>query len=75
MHRQCAAGNEGWPPIWGAGLGVYPGHDLGDRVDGVGARQLKKHEPDLRHGMEMIRRLLKRSKLPNSSLDLGRIAG
>jgi len=56
-------------------LGVYPGHDLGDRVDGVGARQLKKHEPDLRHGMEMIRRLLKRSKLPNSSLDLGRIAG
>src|SRR6185437_12988828 len=38
--------------------------DLTDRVDDVGIRTLKSHEPALRKGMQMIRKLLARSKLP-----------
>jgi len=38
--------------------------DLTDRVDALGIRMLKKHEPDLREGLEMIKKLLARSKLP-----------
>jgi ParB-like chromosome segregation protein Spo0J len=38
--------------------------DLDDRVETVGVRLLRKHEPELRKAMHMLQKLLKRSKLP-----------